>query len=117
MRLDTQPSRARRLCLGQVEALRHQVPLTFEFDRQVYELSSEPEWTLTPKICPHLLGPLQPIEDDPSEVRCPWHGYRFSKVTGECVEPSTARCRLRPLPTILEDHEMVWIIARSEDEP
>ena len=114
--LDAHRSRTQRLELGPVAQLRNQLPLTFEFNRQTYELSMTSHWTLTPKICPHLLGPLQTVEDAPNEVRCPWHGYRFDKTSGECLEPETARCRLRPLPHVREENDVLWVIARPDHD-
>lgn len=41
-------------------------------------------WIAHSAVCPHQLGPLQGSEIDPDGlITCPWHGYRFSVVTGE----------------------------------
>ena len=40
-------------------------------------------------FCPHLLGPLfEGTRSGPgdSEITCPWHQWRYSLVTGRCVD-------------------------------
>jgi nitrite reductase/ring-hydroxylating ferredoxin subunit len=48
--------------------------------------------------CPHLLGPLGQNTDN--QVVCPWHGYRFDIISGKCVFPEHAKCRLPQPPTV-----------------
>jgi nitrite reductase/ring-hydroxylating ferredoxin subunit len=51
-----------------------------------------------PARCPHQLGPLGSARLVDGEVRCPWHGYRFDVLTGECVSGQT--CQLQPMPRV-----------------
>ncbi|MFT7247001.1 MAG: nitrite reductase/ring-hydroxylating ferredoxin subunit, partial [Candidatus Azotimanducaceae bacterium] len=51
-------------------------------------------------ICPHLLGPLEATEGN--GLRCPWHGYQFDMVSGNCLAPTDASCRLKSPPVIQE---------------
>jgi nitrite reductase/ring-hydroxylating ferredoxin subunit len=51
-------------------------------------------------ICPHLLGPLAAAEG--TRVSCPWHGYQFDIVSGNCLAPADASCRLKTPPEIQE---------------
>ena len=37
-------------------------------------------------VCPHRGGPLQETTDDPTCVRCPWHGYRFDVRSGRSAD-------------------------------
>lgn len=39
--------------------------------------------------CPHAEGPLHEGEIDGSVLTCPWHGWSFDLVTGECSEDDT----------------------------
>ena len=51
-------------------------------------------------ICPHLLGPLEATEG--SRLSCPWHGYQFDMVSGNCLAPAGASCQLKTPPVIQE---------------
>lgn len=53
-----------------------------------------------PTSCPHLMGPLDEGVVAEGVVSCPWHGYRFDLVTGQCL--SGARCRLGERPSITQ---------------
>lgn len=59
-------------------------------------------------FCPHLLGPLfQGTRSGPegTELTCPWHAWRYSLVTGACVDSPRdegARTRIRFLVTRLD---------------
>jgi nitrite reductase/ring-hydroxylating ferredoxin subunit len=40
-------------------------------------------------VCPHEDGPLHQGEVEGDTIICPWHGYDFSVMTGECsVDPN-----------------------------
>ena len=39
--------------------------------------------------CPHNEGPLSEGEVDGTVLTCPWHGWQFDLVTGECLEDDT----------------------------
>lgn len=58
------------------------------------ELAAYPAW------CPHQLGPLHAAPLESGIVACPWHGYRFDVLSGECV--SGQSCRLSQLPQVEE---------------
>lgn len=51
-------------------------------------------------ICPHLLGPLEAADDN--RLRCPWHGYQFDMISGNCLAPADASCQLKTPPVIQE---------------
>ena len=51
-------------------------------------------------ICPHLLGPLEKV--DGTSVSCPWHGYKFDLLSGDCLAPADANCRLQTPPELEE---------------
>ena len=36
--------------------------------------------------CPHNEGPLAEGEVEGTILTCPWHGWQFDLVTGECLE-------------------------------
>lgn len=40
----------------------------------------------TPARCPHAHGPLHQGEICGTVLTCPWHGWSFDLVTGECEE-------------------------------
>lgn len=40
----------------------------------------------TPARCPHAHGPLHQGELCGTVLTCPWHGWSFDLVTGECEE-------------------------------
>jgi hypothetical protein len=40
--------------------------------------------------CPHRGGPL--VECD-GVLQCPWHGYRYDKATGQCLDDPRLHCR------------------------
>ena len=105
------PARIDGKIVGKVAELTAHLPVTFEFDRQQYELRFDQSWRLRPMICPHLLGPLEPSEQSDSILRCPWHGYEFDVESGVCLSPSTATCKLKPLPLIEERDGELWVVS------
>lgn len=42
-------------------------------------------------VCPHMGGPLEAGTSDGETIVCPWHGYRFSLITGELVDNPNER--------------------------
>ena len=61
-------------------------------------------------ICPHLLGPLdQSAKTDGRSVQCPWHGYRFDMVSGECLTDSAAPCKLKTPPKLEETANQITL--------
>lgn len=64
------------------------------------------ELAVYPALCPHQLGPLHTARLEFGIVACPWHGYRFDVLTGECV--SGQSCRFSQMPQVAErDGEVV----------
>ena len=110
-RLDQRPGREQEKIIGKTAELASHLPVTFEFDRQQYELRFDQSWRLRPLICPHLLGPLEPSEQSDSILRCLWHGYEFDVESGACLSPSTATCKLKPLPLIEERDGALWVVS------
>ena len=75
-----------------------QLRLPHEFDfagRRCVLREHEGELIAHAAVCPHQLAPLRDAALVASELRCPWHGYRFDITTGECT--TGALCRLSPL--------------------
>jgi len=48
----------------------------FNIDGKVYALDN---------ACPHMGGPLGEGDIEDSVVTCPWHGWQFNVMTGECI--------------------------------
>jgi nitrite reductase/ring-hydroxylating ferredoxin subunit len=87
--------------LGPEDAVRSQLPLKVCLRRNEFQLCDiAGELKLLPTICPHLLGPLAPVDAAANSLRCPWHGYEFDTKTGACVSPLHARCRLPVVPQV-----------------
>lgn len=62
--------------------------------------------------CAHLAMPIDEAEIDPvtGTLTCPWHGYCYDALTGECQ--SLPGAQLEQLPLRVEDGD-VWIRASS----
>lgn len=58
-------------------------------ERRIVELADGKE-AQVPLYCPHLGLPLDAEPDGDGTITCPWHGYLFDIVSGECV--SGAEC-------------------------
>ena len=85
--------------LGSLESVRASLPLGFELRNRPYRVVEVGgELLAHATTCPHMLGPLQDAAVEDSQVRCPWHGYRFDVKTGRCT--SGQSCRLAPAPVI-----------------
>ncbi len=65
------------------------------------------EWVIYPAACPHQLGPLSTDIDADGAVRCPWHGYTFDVVSGECTSGSS--CRFGRVPGIRQDGALITL--------
>ena len=101
-RLDQRRERSDEVTLGPIEELASTLPHRFELQGREYLLTrAGADWVATPTICPHMLGPLEAAAD-PGQLRCPWHGYVFDLVSGQCLSPPGAHCKLGPPPTLSE---------------
>lgn len=79
------------------------LPMTVKFSNKNWRiLDIDGELFVHAADCPHLRGPLGDAVQKDSEIMCPWHGYRFSVESGECISPVGANCKLPTAPTI--DH-------------
>ena len=52
---------------------------------EIWVTTVEDKRTVVSNICPHKMGPLSQGETQGHLVRCPWHGYWFDMVTGNCT--------------------------------
>ena len=74
-----------------------ELPYLFELSgRRFYLNRYRDEWVTYPAACPHQQGPLQGDVDARGGITCPWHGYRFDVVTGECTGEANSRLGRRP---------------------
>lgn len=91
-----------RRVLAPLEQVRLRLPMTIE-ERgrrfRIVELNGKLVAHAT--VCPHTLGPLGTTTVTDGVIECPWHGFRFDIVTGECV--SGHHCSLAPAPQIVVD--------------
>ncbi len=91
------------LNLGNVEQLRSRLPITVQLKNGEFRLTeSNGKLVLYSTICPHRLGPLDDADICDNTVTCPWHGYCFDIVTGNCLSPAGSSCKLPEPPAILE---------------
>jgi nitrite reductase/ring-hydroxylating ferredoxin subunit len=79
-------------------------PLTVSLGRGEWTVRQlDNELIVHSAVCPHLLGPLdESAKADGRSVQCPWHGYRFDMVSGECLTSSAASCKLKKPPRLVE---------------
>jgi len=99
------------VCLGAVQSVRKSVPFSFELQKQTYRLVDiDGELIAYGATCPHMLGPLQDASIEQGQVTCPWHGYRFDVITGECT--SGQQCKLTPAPEIVINEARDEVIAK-----
>ncbi len=54
--------------------------------REVALFFHEGKWAAVDSVCPHRGGPLSAGWCEQGTVACPLHGWKFSLVTGHCVE-------------------------------
>ena len=88
-----------RLDLGDELAVRATLPMAFDFGGVPYRLVDVGgKLVAHSTICPHWLGPLGAATVVDGKVRCPWHGYVFDVVGGQCAVH--AGLKLAPAPAI-----------------
>lgn len=103
-RLTEARNAATEINLGPRKDLKNRLPLTVQLKRGEFQIMAlNNELIVCSTICPHLLGPLSDIDVDSHTVTCRWHGYRFNIATGECLSPTSARCKLPSPPAIIEE--------------
>ncbi|MGH7988383.1 MAG: Rieske 2Fe-2S domain-containing protein [Candidatus Binataceae bacterium] len=96
------PADIPRLALGSLAQLRQRLPITLSLGGRSFRLIEvDGQLIAHAVVCPHLLGPLEDAKVRNGVVECPWHGYRFDVITGNCV--SGGRCALAPAPTVRVD--------------
>jgi nitrite reductase/ring-hydroxylating ferredoxin subunit len=79
-----------------------QLPMTVEFRGRSFVVADvEGRLVAYAAACPHQLGPLVAAPVEGREVVCPWHGYRFDLISGECV--SGQGCALPRAPEVVQD--------------
>ncbi len=108
-RVERAAGRQREVVLGRRSAL--SLPLVVDVAGRSFVVR-ELEGTLVtyPALCPHQLGPLDRAPLEGRTVTCPWHGYRFDVLTGECLSGGT--CRLAAQPAVEEREGLVVLRAR-----
>ena len=85
--------------LGEERAVRAALPVGFELGGAPFRLIDlDGELVAHSTVCPHWLGPLDTAPVVDGEVRCPWHGYRFSVATGRCR--THPELRIAPAPVV-----------------
>lgn len=103
---------AAEVSLGSVKSVQKSVPFSFELQQRKYRLVEiNGELIAYAATCPHMLGPLQDAKIEQGQVTCPWHGYRFDVITGECI--SGQQCKLPPAPDIVVNEELDEVIAKQ----
>lgn len=95
---------ASTITIGDAETLQEALAggevIVFQLGRKEFKLTmTDGTFSAHSTICPHLLGPLESA-DNPKELFCPWHGYRFDRESGDCVYPADASCRLSRPPEL-----------------
>jgi len=92
-----------------VEQLREGRPLRLETPgRSVIVIRLGEKLSSFFNACPHQNLPIDTGQIDPETglLRCPWHGWEFDALTGEC--PGLPACQLEPIPLRVEAGR-VWI--------
>jgi nitrite reductase/ring-hydroxylating ferredoxin subunit len=90
--------------LGKLDDLRASLPLDLELPGGRFRiLEADGGLRIHSLVCPHSLGPLEPCEDDPCQLQCPWHGYRFDLRSGSSCDGRGLR--LFPAPELTVDPE------------
>ncbi|MAJ59667.1 MAG: hypothetical protein CL936_06070 [Deltaproteobacteria bacterium] len=94
-----------RIDLGTPSEVRARLPFCINFAGNTWRLCAvDDELVVHDAVCPHALGPLvdEPTEaEQPGQVECPWHGFRFDVRTGRSSDGR--RLRLRTPPRLVED--------------
>jgi nitrite reductase/ring-hydroxylating ferredoxin subunit len=79
------------------------LPLPVELSGRQFMISRyAQQWVVYPAACPHQLGPLTGDVTEQGEVVCPWHGYRFDVLSGECTLGGQCRFGRRPELTVAD---------------
>ena len=108
--------RALPLDLGAEHAVRAELPVKFELHGASFRLVDlDGELVAHSTVCPHWLGPLDTAPVVEGEVRCPWHGYRFSLASGRCA--AHPELRLAPAPVVRIDAGRVIVGPARPVEP
>lgn len=90
--------------LGTLEALRRKLPITLDLATGRFRIvEDDGELRVHSMVCPHTLGPLRQCDDEPHQLRCPWHGYRFDWRNGKSCDGRGLR--LAPAPELVIDPE------------
>ena len=86
------------------------LPVRCEVGGRAYVVAElEGELVVYPALCPHQLGPLADGKIIDGSVRCPWHGYTFDLISGDCLNAGT--CGLGERPEINEKDGRVVLTA------
>ncbi|HIG44609.1 MAG: Rieske (2Fe-2S) protein [bacterium] len=98
--------------LGSLLALRDRLPLTVKLGHRDWLIREQQQkMVVHAAVCPHSLGPLT-ADLDNDRVTCPWHGYTFDVISGDCVHPYHAQCRLPSPPSLHTDPDSQTIILK-----
>jgi nitrite reductase/ring-hydroxylating ferredoxin subunit len=54
--------------------------------KNIAVLNADGKFYAVDNTCPHRNGPLGEGETYGTKVVCPWHGYEYDLVTGECTD-------------------------------
>ena len=102
IQLDLQHENASlEVSLGSATSLKDSLPRCFRLKKGLYRVyEHEGELRVHSAICPHNLGPLTADISD-NTVTCPWHGYTFNIINGQCISPQEANCKLGKPPKII----------------
>lgn len=106
----TRPPPDTAVDLGSETEVRARLPLDVVFGgRRFRVIDRAGELVAHASVCPHLLGPLFPVDGEDDALECPWHGYTYSIAEGRScdgrglrlppaprieIDPATGQCRL-----------------------
>ena len=101
------------LDLGPASSLKARLPFLFELGGESYRLDRvNDQWCVFSALCPHALGPLDTAEINADGlIQCPWHGYQFNVLNGECITESA--CRLPAPPEVSIQPDSGHVIVQS----
>ncbi|MFT5211451.1 MAG: nitrite reductase/ring-hydroxylating ferredoxin subunit [Flavobacterium sp.] len=96
-----QESTSLEISLGSVVALKESLPRCYRLKKGLYRVyEDDGDLKVHSAICPHNLGPLTADISD-NTVTCPWHGYTFNIINGQCISPQETNCKLGKAPNII----------------
>jgi nitrite reductase/ring-hydroxylating ferredoxin subunit len=105
------------LVLGSVDEVLKRIPFMVSFGNVLYRIYSENGSIKAHQaLCPHKNGPLEPASEDPNTLACPWHGLRFKRSTGLCVN-ALGVSQLTEPPTIKTRNHKIVISGDAEAPP